>query len=465
MDGLEATEVSYASLESVMDYRIESEYYSKKFLHIAQVLSRIDTVPFTEAAQAINGRPYSSEAFQLGDGIFVSKIGDVTKQRAVERWECVTREEFARQKGELLKDDDILMTLTGDPPDIGKVNMVVCGQEACTWNQRVAKIVRKNDIYRSNEVLYSVLQSDIVREQMERFAKGIRQRNLGNACFARVLLPVFSDAFQCVLEVCIRRYRKDLENAGHAYRAAEQRLLSQFHTDAFAGSEQSVSVRRFAEVRALGGRLDAEYYQPKYEDYTKLLCTEDTVETLCRIYDKSYLPQPEQEYRYIELANVGVYGDIHAAEVTVGKELPSRARRRVSAGQVIIASVEGSLQNCALITEAYAGALCSTGFFVLDSEVLNAETLLVLFKSEMIQALLKQRCSGTILTAITKEELLHMPLPRIAEDVQKQVAEHIQECFAFRASADRQLAIAKQAVETAVFHGEEKAMEQLEGSR
>ena len=99
-------------------------------------------------------------------------------------------------------------------------------------------------------------------------------------------------------------------------------------------------------------------------------------------------------------------------------DLPTRARRKVKRGQAIVSSIEGSLQSCALITDEYDNALCSTGFYVVDSAKINPETLLVLFKSEPMQALMKQRCSGTILTAISKDEFLSMPLPLIADDVQ-----------------------------------------------
>ena len=118
-------------------------------------------------------------------------------------------------------------------------------------------------------------------------------------------------------------------------------------------------------------------------------------------------------------------------------------------------SVEGSLQSCALITDEYDGALCSTGFYVLDSDCINSETLLVLFKSEPIQALMKQRCSGTILTAISKDELLSMPLPMIDGDIQKEIAVKVQEAFTLRKQSKQLLEYAKQAVEMAIEQGED----------
>ena len=197
----------------------------------------------------------------------------------------------------------------------------------------------------------------------------------------------------------------------------------------------------------MSGRLDAEFYQPKYDDLKNFLDTAGTVEKLCKIYDKNFLPKPKEIYKYIELANVGSNGDISTPEKIIGEKLPTRARRIVKTGQVIISSVEGSLQSCALISAENNFALCSTGFFVIDSENYNSETLLVLFKSKIMQELMKQNCSGTILTAISRENFLKLPMPKISEEVQEKISELVEESFLLRGESKKLLDGAKKLVE------------------
>ena len=105
------------------------------------------------------------------------------------------------------------------------------------------------------------------------------------------------------------------------------------------------------------------------------------MENLARVRDTNFNPNVETEYQYIELANIGRNGEITDCMVEQGEDLPTRARRKVAAGDVIVSSVEGSLESIALITEEYGNALCSTGFHVVQSDVLNSETLLVLLKA------------------------------------------------------------------------------------
>ncbi|HIR28785.1 MAG TPA: restriction endonuclease subunit S, partial [Candidatus Choladousia intestinigallinarum] len=212
------------------------------------------------------------------------------------------------------------------------------------------------------------------------------------------------------------------------------------------------------------GRMDAEYYQLEYTDIAEKLrqYSYESLNTACRICDDNFTPDPKTEYKYIELANIGNEGQINGCTRAYGKDLPGRARRIVHCGDIIVSSIEGSLQSCALVPEEYNGALCSTGFFVIHSEKINPETLLVLIKSWPIQALLKQSCSGTILTAFGKADLENIPLPVIREDIQKKIAQLIKESFRLREESGSMTNAAKKALETAIEQGEAEALKILE---
>lgn len=222
----------------------------------------------------------------------------------------------------------------------------------------------------------------------------------------------------------------------------------------FTPAETSANIVSAKESFLASGRLDAEYYHPKYEDYRKLITGYangwDTVANLCRLKDGNYNPESDANYRYIELANIGKMGDITGCSHSRGEELPSRARRMVRKGNVIVSSIEGSLDSCALVTKAYDGSLCSTGFYVVDSHVINPETLLLLFKSVPVRNLMKRGCSGTILSAIGKDEFSSLPLPLIPEKAQREIAERLQQSMSLRNEAERLLEEAKFQVEQAI---------------
>ncbi|HEB7717098.1 TPA: restriction endonuclease subunit S, partial [Campylobacter coli] len=163
--------------------------------------------------------------------------------------------------------------------------------------------------------------------------------------------------------------------------------------------------------------------------------------------DANFTPKNNENYNYIELANIGNNGNINEPISDLGKNLPTRARRIVSNGDVIISSIEGSLSSCALITQEFDKHLVSTGFFVLNSKLLNSETLLVMFKSQIFQEYLKKFPSGTILCAINKEELSKIFIPKIDPTTQEKIAKYIQESFNLRKKSKQLLDNAKIKVE------------------
>ncbi len=213
----------------------------------------------------------------------------------------------------------------------------------------------------------------------------------------------------------------------------------------------NISIRTLKESFLKTGRLDSEYYQSKYEDIEKFIKSYlngyDSFSNIINNKDTNFTPKNNENYSYIELANIGNNGNISEPISDLGKNLPTRARRIVSKGDVIISSIEGSLSSCALITQEFDKHLVSTGFFVLNSKLLNGETLLVMFKSQIFQEYLKKFPSGTILCAINKEELSKILIPKIDPTTQEKIAKYIQESFNLRKKSKQLLDNAKNKVE------------------
>ena len=117
-------------------------------------------------------------------------------------------------------------------------------------------------------------------------------------------------------------------------------------------------------------RIDAEYFQPAYDEvakkiiecpygYTQLL---NCVENVKPDFDP--LKYPDKIFSYIELANIdSSIGVINSRTEIKGEEAPSRARRILRKNEVIVSSVEGSLEKVALVDDEYEGSLASTVFF------------------------------------------------------------------------------------------------------
>lgn len=291
----------------------------------------------------------------------------------------------------------------------------------------------------------------------------INQTNVNPEEVKEIQIPLLADKLQQGIKSCFDRATKNLLEAKQLYEQAEALLLDTLGMADFSPSTEAVNIKLFKDSFAATRRLDAEYYQPKYEDYqAHVLAYPHGWQPLmqaCNLKDTNFTPDDSTAYKYIELADIDNSGGITGCTEALGNELPSRARRMVDAGDVLISSVEGSLPSCAIVPEKMDAVLCSTGFYVINSDRINSETLLVLFKSPLMQNLLKQGCSGTILTAINKTEFQNIPVPIIESGAQTKIAALVKESFFLTAESERMLAVAKRAVEIAIEQDEKAALD------
>src|SRR3989339_2233242 len=122
--------------------RLDAEYYQPEYLILKnRLLHYGEVAPLFELAKIQAGPAYSSN--QIGDNfeIPLARIGDVTNKNDIVNWTKVSLKEFNKFKSIEIITDDILMSMTGDPPDVGKVNIVHINQnKILAFNQRVAKL-------------------------------------------------------------------------------------------------------------------------------------------------------------------------------------------------------------------------------------------------------------------------------------------------------------------------------------
>ena len=457
MDGLECSEILISNLE--FSARIDAEYYQKGYLKYEEKVEnccacRMGEVsdfligPFGSAYDTDNYVDFSNYRYIRGQDVKPFFVQDNLSK-------FIAGHDYLRLQKYSLSAGDILVSVVGT---LGNACIVRENETPAIFSCKSTAVIAKsiNRFY-----LITYLNSKYGRKLLLRKERGAIQKGLNLDDLKSLTIPRFTESLYLQIETAIKAAFASVDESKKRYQIAETILHDILCVSKCAIFEKTYSEKKLSASFASSGRLDAEYYQPKYEAIAQKLNTRETVLSLCNLYDKNFNPDEKQTYQYIELADVGQSGDIFDVDIQYGSDLPTRARRIVKSGQIIVSSVEGSLQSCALITSEYDGALCSTGFYVLDSDSINSETLLVLFKSEPIQALMKQRCSGTILTAISKDELLSMPLPMIEENVQKEIAAKVQESFALRKQSKQLLEYAKQAVEMAIEQGEDVAMEWL----
>ena len=428
---------------------MESEFYN------SNTVSYKNTV---KASQIIDFSQYgtSKELNEMGEGYPVLRLNEFNYSFISHPDKYCSLLDIDAYHGLQLKKDDVLICRTnGNPKFVGRSAIVPRDYDYAFASYLFR--IRPNRKYINSATLVAFLNSKYGRLEIEKYSMVGNQANFSPAKFREISIPVFSKDLNDKIEDITYRAFQKLEMSESLYSEAANNMLECLDLNDFTASSNSCNVKTLKESFIETGRLDAEYYQPKYDDILHHIQAykygSKNLAEICDIKEENFTPKDDTTYKYVELANIGKYGNIIGCSQQKGEDLPSRARRIVSKNDVVISSLEGSLDSCALVEEDYDGALCSTGFYVLKSSVLNSETLLVLFKSPLVKELMRKGCSGTILTAIGRQELERIPIPLIRQEIQDEIAQHVQSSISLRKESQQLLEYAKLTVEGAIQNG------------
>lgn len=141
--------------------------------------------------------------------------------------------------------------------------------------------------------------------------------------------------------------------------------------------------------------------------------------------------EPDRLFRYVDIASVSNrrFVVVEPKEV-LGRDAPSRARKRIRAGDVIVATTRPYLRSIARVTPDLDGAVCSTGFCVLrpTSRVLS-DWLFYASLTETVVAQLTERMRGASYPAVTDGDVLDAMIPVAPIEEQRRIVALIGECM------------------------------------
>lgn len=461
MDGLEFKEILLSFLlNENAEGRIDSEYVLKEYLEYDARISsmRFERIGFF--ADVTDGIHTSIEFDDESDINLISAKAPKNNVFDLQSTGYISKKQDNINPRTRLKVNDIIISTVGT---IG--NCAVVNEDILPANSdRHVGIIR---LHQNSEFLpryvSTFLLSKYGRFQTKRHTTGNVQPNLFIYKIKELKIPKLSNTFQRTIENIILHADELRRNADLLYNNAEQILCEELNLSRLVLPNEKYSERSCSESFIAYGRLDAEYYQKKHDIYYDLITTYsngyELVGNICTIKDSNYIPLADRSYSYIELSNIGTYGNVMNPNIDLGINLPSRARRIVTTGDVIVSSVEGSLSKCALIESEYNNSICSNGFYVISCKLINTETLLVLFKNKVIQELMKRGCSGTILMAISKDEFKKIPLPIVKESIQNQIKHLIKQAVKLRHDSISFINKAEKMVEIAIEGGESNALQ------
>lgn len=435
--------------------RLDPEYYKPEYLHLDSILSGLTCHKLSAVSREINCGPFGSTVLcdtYLPEGMTVIRPFNIKDLRVDdEEIVYISREDIAAKNLKTYTNGDIVFSRVGD---------VRCGiidnfDSEVTISPNIIA-VKVNTKLINPYYICTFMNTKYGYMQLERTLKIVAQPTIETETVAELLVPELDDNFQEDIEGTVKFAFSELKNSKSLYSQAENLLLEELGLQDFHPTYELSYTSSLSKAFGVH-RVDAEYFQPAFDKVTGKVISYTNGYASLLTCAESVRPDfdlgryPETSFKYVELADIDTsIGIIRSASETRGEEAPSRARRILKRGDMIVSSVEGSLEKVALVDEEYEGSLASTGFFQLRARGMNPEVLLVLSKSIVLRAQLKRECTGTILTAVPNESLKRIIIPILPPETQQRIAELVRQSHEARRKARDLLNEAKKKVEEAI---------------
>lgn len=467
MDGLECSEIMFSLLERTM--RFDAEYYSKEII----LLDNFIKTHHGKTISAINGETECS-------AFYPSITGEYSKDKALVpflRVNEIQRGLVSLTDGTVylpqkVLDDNSKTIKIAYPYDIiiakgsntlAKVGLVTSQYEHYATCRDVI-ILHTNNLSINKYYLWAYLHSKFGQSLMWRNVSQTGQPHITLSSIKNMYVPVVSSDLQNVIQKAYELSVELSEQSNKKYDEAEDFLLRQINIDTSSLSTDNISIKSFSESFERTGRLDAEYYQKKYEEliasiqagaYRKLRDIVDISKSIEPGSDAYY----DEGIPFIRISDFSKYGfstPDKYLEPGSDYDLPELYLKE----DEILFSKDGSI-GIAYKVEQDTKAITSGALLHLKIrngiEILP-DYLTAVLNSDIVRLQAERDAGGSIINHWKPSEIEEVQIPILANDKQRDISNKVIHSFDLRHKSEYLLEAAKQAVEMAIEQSEEEAI-------
>ena len=392
----------------------------------------------------------------------MNEISNMLCARNILKYAELSTDEVASYK---LKDRDVLFNRTNSQTFVGRTGIFrEFSDEDIVFASYLIRINPDTEIV-TPEYLTAFLNTKYGVLDVKRRARiSINQSNVNAEELKRVEIPLLCDELQNKITLAFDKSFHLLQASEVQYHQAQTLLLSELGLAAWQPKQRLTFIGNYSDTQR-AGRIDADYFQPKYEEIEKAIKNYPNGYTLIRDefrHNKSIFNVDKKKlYRYVEIGSVNVStGEITSSEV-LGENLPANAKRVLRKNDVIISKVRTYRGATTIVEEnGYVG---SGAFCILrENGSINKETLLALLHSKPLLIWSLKPNTGTSYPVIVDDDILNLPIPILPDEKQTQIQKKVIESFNLRHQSKHLLECAKRAVEIAIEQDEHTAIDWLE---
>jgi restriction endonuclease S subunit len=452
LEGLEVSEVMSLEVIQNKDYRMDSDFWTKE-------PKKNPKLRYKKIGAILKSSQYGISIAMNEDnkGFPIYRMNEIHNMLCdldVDKCADISVSEFEKFE---LKNKDVLFNRTNSFEWVGRTGIYYQNDEL--KKTFASYLVRFNPD--ENIVLPEYLAAFLNTKQgvwdvKRRARQSINQTNVNPEEVKEIEIPILPMAFQKQIRIRFEEANRNRILSQQIYRQAEELLLETIGLKDFQSTQGNKNIKSFSESFLATGRLDAEYYQPKYEEIISkikqqrydLLCNlvsiKKSIEPGSDVYNDEGLP-------FLRVADYNKFG-ISKPEKKLSdnfcKENLTLIENLKSRKETILFSKDGSVGTAYMLREdadfITSGAILH--LTIKDSKVLS-EYLTLVLNSEVVQKQAERDAGGSIILHWRISEIENVVVPIVDFETQAQIAALITESFALRSESEHLLNESKEMIE------------------
>lgn len=460
MDGLECSEINRSELERTL--RIDSEFYSKSAIKVSDMLQSRSHDLLTTFVNVSDGNHMGISDCFIDEGVPYYRGQDagaffIENSTPI----CINEKTFELpvMKRSHLKKGDVILSIVGT---IGSLSLVYSDKSA-TCSCKLAILRPKEG--KSAELLATFLRGKYGQAQITRFTRGAVQKGLILEDMDQLVVPTFGDGIVEAIKNAVQSAYQIQEKANIHYREAQRTLMNS--VGSILVPAESVSVRNISTSFYTTGRLDAEYYQPKYDilfdELKKFSCKRlggpNGIVNIKKSIEPGSEAYTEDGIPFVRVSDISKFG-ISEPDIKLRSDIIPNPEVLFPPKDTILLSKDGSV-GIAYKVEATMPIITSGALLhlkVRDKTEVLPDYLTLVLNSPVVQLQAERDSNGAIIRNWKPSEIENVIIPILDMDTQKEIAAKVQEAFTLRKQSKQLLEYAKQAVEMAIEQGEDVAL-------
>ena len=450
MDGQRYKEVMLSDTYTETDYfRLEAEYYNSTTISYENAIKGKDVILSVQYGTS----KYCDEQV---DGYPVLRLNELNNGFInVPQKYCNTMSSEEFEKLRLKKGDVLIIRTNGNPDLVGRAAVV--SEDSDYAFASYLYRVNTNEMINS-ETLVSYLNCKYGRYEIDKNSIKGNQTNFSPAKFRDISIPRFSKELQSIIKDLFDRAYQNREKSNLAFLSAKEYLMSKIGFN-IASKQSNVAIKTMSDSYYTSGRLDSEYYHPRYSeielaikniDHTTLGDIGD-IESGEFISEKFYGDVGVSYIRGTEITSYTVDNQ-NAVKVDINLE----GLKTIKTNDITFAMI-GSVGNVAINFEETAIVSNNLGCIKLHDKNLS-NFILIYLLSDIGQALFEKYQTRTAQPKIRKEDVSKFLIPILSRTDIKHISEKVQESFELGEKSRVLMNVATKFVEIAIELGEEKAL-------